>query len=59
MFCLITCGVYPLVWDLIKEKIKYREMTLRNQIFIGVTATLIFVQTVLVTVLAVSSAFVH
>ena len=54
IICLFTCGIYPLLWNLIKEKIKYREMTLRNQISIGVTFTLVFVQTVLIMTIAVS-----
>ena len=59
IICLFTCGIYPLLWNLIKEKIKYREMTLRNQIFIGVTVTLVFVQTVLIMTIAVSFIKAH
>ena len=48
--CIISCGIYP---NLIR--IGYNDWKLKNQIFTGVTASLILVQVIFIVVLVVSA----
>jgi hypothetical protein len=48
--CIISCGIYP---NLIR--IGYNDWKLKNQIFTGVTASLILVQVIFIIVLVVSA----
>lgn len=54
LLCILSLGVYPFAWDIIKEKIKFNTWNLKQQICFGVMLTLFSVQIILVTVLIVS-----
>lgn len=53
ILCIITCGLYPYLWDIIKQKLNFKDWTLKQQIFVGVMFTLLFVQVILIGVLVV------